>query len=662
MRVILLCSFLLGGFYTTNAQSLQWSLVSPYPTAQTLNAATYGAGRFVAVGDAEALYSDDGGITWTEGAGFANEQYSTVAYGNGKFVAAAPSGGILTSSDGKTWTHHISSTPLGAVTTIAFGNGVFVLTAPNGKVGHSTDGEDWTFTTAGVRLTNGGQVVFGNGKFMVAEASSPAISFLASTDGTNWTEYLPTLPYLSRGYWESVRGITFANGVFVISAGIGGEFPGFGSLLRSTDGITFQGVEGPSDISTLFSLNESVVGFRGNSVYWSSNIVDWVPVNNSVGVLAGSYGGGHYVLVGSFGLVAQGSSLDTLQRLDNTNKSVFLDGVAASGSTIVGIQGWSTPLLITSTNNGRTYQSITPPDTSGLLYAISQTNGTFVAVGANGTVIRSTNGLNWSKRLSNTSSDLVDVTYGGGLWVAVGSGGKIITSSDASAFSLRNSGTEVILNSVIFDGSNYVVVGANGIILTSTNGVNWDMTGTDEALDLYSVAYGNGRYVVTGANGIVHTWTAGSARQTTTIPGISIPIVAYYKGRFVVLDRDTAKVFVSTDGMNWKDNPVPYGAQLGLDVSDGRLWVSGAKDPFVAGALIWQAVESPIAFSSATISGHFQASIDVTEPGNYRVYRSTNLDATGWQPLDLLNVSGHAEWTDADSPQTQAFYIIKREP
>ncbi len=63
----------------------------------------FGAGRFVVVGhNGEALVSNDGGLTWTAGAGSGEINLDRVVYTDGRFIATGQ-GQELTSSDGLSW-------------------------------------------------------------------------------------------------------------------------------------------------------------------------------------------------------------------------------------------------------------------------------------------------------------------------------------------------------------------------------------------------------------------------------------------------------------------------------------------------------------------------------------------------------------------------------
>src|SRR5262245_4918517 len=55
-------------------------------------------------------------------------------------------------------------------------------------------------------------------------------------------------------------------------------------------------------------------------------------------------------------------------------------------------------------------------------------NGTFVLVGDAGTLLTSSDGLNWTNRESGTTNALLGATFGDGRFIVVGTNGTIITS------------------------------------------------------------------------------------------------------------------------------------------------------------------------------------------------------------------------------------------
>ena len=65
----------------------------------------------------------------------------------------------------------------------------------------------------------------------------------------------------------------------------------------------------------------------------------------------------------------------------------------------------------------------------------------FIAVGAQGTLLTSSDGESWTAQTSGTSNNLRAVAYGNSTLVTVGSSGTILTSSDGTSWTSRTSGT-----------------------------------------------------------------------------------------------------------------------------------------------------------------------------------------------------------------------------
>ena len=74
----------------------------------------------------------------------------------------------------------------------------------------------------------------------------------------------------------------------------------------------------------------------------------------------------------------------------------------------------------------------------------------FVAVGASGRIITSSDGTFWTSRSSGTSDMLKGVAYGNNIFVTVGESGTILTSSDGSSWTSRTSGTSQTLYGVSY--------------------------------------------------------------------------------------------------------------------------------------------------------------------------------------------------------------------
>jgi hypothetical protein len=101
----------------------------------------------------------------------------------------------------------------------------------------------------------------------------------------------------------------------------------------------------------------------------------------------------------------------------------------------------------------------------------------FVAVGAEGTILSSPDGISWQRQSSNTAAELRSVAAGRSGFVVVGAHGIILTSERGNDWTARRSGADVDLTHVIFTGEQFVAVGGGfddgALALTSPDGASW---------------------------------------------------------------------------------------------------------------------------------------------------------------------------------------------
>jgi hypothetical protein len=174
--------------------------------------------------------------------------------------------------------------------------------------------------------------------------------------------------------------------------------------------------------------------------------------------------------------------------------------------------------------------------------------GSHVAVGSGGTVIRSSDGQNWtlSTATSATTSDLYAVSYNlCGLakwyWVAVGASGTILATSDtsgATGWTTVSSGISSAIRGIACTPNStpsalpggtpattiplWVAVGDGGVLLTSTDGMNWSTPAN---------------FTVDGAN-------------ATSFPGNVNVQKVIFGSQFVAIG-DGGKIYTSLDGAAW---------------------------------------------------------------------------------------------------------------
>ncbi|MCC5952647.1 MAG: S-layer homology domain-containing protein [Acidimicrobiia bacterium] len=217
----------------------------------------------------------------------------------------------------------------------------------------------------------------------------------------------------------------------------------------------------------------------------------------------------------------------------------------------VGFEG-----TILRSTDGINWASVSSGTTQILWDIAHDGNGTMVAVGGgNGTVRRSTNTTTWSAVSTPTDLTLLGVAHDRlGRWLAVGSTGVAITSTDGTSWFSRTTNSPATLDAVAHDGATFVAVGGAARSTTSASNANvWDPVTTNETGYLNEIAHdGVGRWVTVG--------TAGSLRTSAGVTGPWSPIpsttseqlhgVDHGGGRWVVVGENGA-LATSSSGTFW---------------------------------------------------------------------------------------------------------------
>ena len=130
----------------------------------------------------------------------------------------------------------------------------------------------------------------------------------------------------------------------------------------------------------------------------------------------------------------------------------------------------------------------------------------YVAVGDGGSIFTSTDNLiTWAPAASNTPKDLYNVSSPNGTFVATGANGTLLTSPDASTWTVvQNLPTSSALRGATYGtgsaagaSAQYVVVGDSGTIVTSANGTSWSATTLPGLPNLRAIRFGT-RFVAVG--------------------------------------------------------------------------------------------------------------------------------------------------------------------
>ena len=163
------------------------------------------------------------------------------------------------------------------------------------------------------------------------------------------------------------------------------------------------------------------------------------------------------------------------------------------------------------------------------------------------------------------------MVWDGEKFVAVGDEGLISTSSDGLHWIERNSGLEDDFWSIAWNGELFVAVGSSNlgmnsnrrIILTSPDGINWTKTLLEMIKNQDStVLYGEG--TICGSWGIWPgydlpdgiNWTSRTTGITNSINDIT------WIGNMYVAAADFGVILTSLDGINWSIGFAPTGVSL----------------------------------------------------------------------------------------------------
>jgi hypothetical protein len=278
--------------------------------------------------------------------------------------------------------------------------------------------------------------------------------------------------------------------------------------------------------------------------------------------------------------------------------------------------------------------------------ALAASSSEFIAVGDATTILRSTDGMNWSDVSPSYPAgvELHDVQWNGSQFVAVGVGGTTFQSPDGLIWQDSDVGFAVWFNSLAWDGSRWVVMGSVPLrVYSSTDGSWWSFEAEIDADQLTrGIAFGNGAYVIVGDRGV----NLKSTDRSTWIPHCSGPYdhlkgVATNGGRLVAVG-ESGTTLSSAEGREWSAHPLP----LAIDLY-GVVW-SGTEFLAVGeSGAVWASpdggswTDRPIAGVSDTLYGIVSATalVAVGEAGTI----VTSLDGSTWSPAaSAASVDLHA--------------------
>ncbi len=218
-----------GGSILTTTDGVSYALQTS-PVTNDLHGVAFGGGLWVAVGEPGIILTSPDAVAWTLRASGSTNSLKGVTHAPGRWVAVGTQGSVVTSTNGTNWTAQTVYPGNGFLpydlNDVAFGNGILLIVGDgagnrNGSLFYSTNGVDWAQVTLypGKNLRG---ITFANGLFITTANDG----YIFRTDG------FTTFHNLSYAGGLNLRGATFVNGLWIVVGNNGGIF-------TSTDLLTW---------------------------------------------------------------------------------------------------------------------------------------------------------------------------------------------------------------------------------------------------------------------------------------------------------------------------------------------------------------------------------------------------------------------------------------
>lgn len=243
---------------STTTLPYSWELATIQ--SKSWNDAKYGGGIFIAVSSDQngISYSNDG-KTWSNVTNAAVSRLS-ITYGAGRFVCVGNSTQASYSSNGSSWTN--VTLPSSGWKNVKYGLGKFVAIKNGANFIYSSNGITWNSTT--VPSGNWGKLQYGGGIF-VAFSETQSSQFIYSTDGISWS--LGNIPINA-----TIISFKYGGGIFIAIPSNNKAIYSYDGI-NWIDGINYNYSSGDSDIRTIGYGH----GFFIAPIYGTNRIISAYP-------------------------------------------------------------------------------------------------------------------------------------------------------------------------------------------------------------------------------------------------------------------------------------------------------------------------------------------------------------------------------------------------
>lgn len=637
------------GYHWTNQSS---SISTP------LRAVAYAQGEFAAVGDGGIILVSSDAVNWQQIPQVTSNTLRAVAGANpqpgfesSQFLAVGDFGTAVAGNYNTNWLLTASGTSNSLYGITWEQNSDYTVVGADGTVIQMDDTGAYLVPQSDVGTTNilYAVAIGGNGEY-VAGGELYANSIDPWNPGPD--EILYSEPYAFNKIWTNEH---WGNGV--------GSEPPFQTLWYLSEFFVMTGfAHGPKGFAG--------VGYTGEGLEYHPAVVmtsaggsNWIELSSTTcedGLNAVTYGHGLYVAVGDFGSIAISTNSSNWTAVTPDRRG-FIVAMAcntnlcvASAETVWYSWGFPDFSTIVSTNGldwtvsgyGPIFHSGNFPGFASITsIACSSTN--FVGVCSAG-VVTTSDGISWVTN-SISSNSLIGVNYANDRYFAVGNNGSIYSSADGlnwSNFSINSSGA---LYATAFGNGIYVTAGT--VVASSQDGITWALASTNPPAVVSKLVFGDGLFVGASYSGKILCSSNGTTWQIqfTEPSGEAFSGIAFSGGTFLAISGMSGTTFESGDGRIWQPTgstfpetalsldgyESSYQQQLGLFGYYQTAFpgcystVSAYKGTFLLGGPEGMMLQSgqlpPTVLSSRISSNQFSFSYYAQPDLPYHIQESTNL-------------------------------------
>ncbi|MEK3714058.1 Ig-like domain-containing protein [Paenibacillus sp. FSL R7-0333] len=257
---------------------------------------------------------------------------------------------------------------------------------------------------------------------------------------------------------------------------------------------------------------------------------------------------------------------------------INVNGVAIGSDTLVAVGKAGKIVTASSPSTWAVRDSGVNEDLNSIIH--KGTGGEFVAVGDNGILLTSTDGVSWTPSDGSFGMNWNGVSYGDGKLVIVGDSGFIMEKSDTGTdWEIVYSATNENLNAVAYGNGTFVAVGDNGTVVMSKDGSDWTKMTSKTTNKLNGIIFGGGMFVAVGASGTIITSPESSKGAAKVLESkVNLNGITFGNSVFMAAG-DGGKVFSTTDlGQTWKPETTNATANL-----NGIVFFQGLNQFIAAG-------------------------------------------------------------------------------